>query len=130
MDNRLYIPASPDTPEVDFDFEACHLRLRGESYPESAVAFYHDILERTRAFLEGCKDTEIQVTIELKYFNSSSTKMLFNLVDMLNYSIVRGNHIRLNWIHDEDDETILEFGQELAEDFPDIDFRSLPTQAL
>ncbi|MCG5516749.1 MULTISPECIES: DUF1987 domain-containing protein [unclassified Ectothiorhodospira] len=130
MDNRLYIPATPDTPEVDFDFDACHLCLRGESYPESAVSFYHDILERTREFLDACKETEVQVTIELKYFNSSSTKMLFNLVDLLNYSIVRGNHVRLNWIHDEEDETILEFGQELAEDFPDIDFRAMPTQAL
>ncbi|MFP4683665.1 MAG: DUF1987 domain-containing protein [Ectothiorhodospira sp.] len=128
MDDRLYIPATADTPEVDFNFEACHLSLRGESYPESAVHFYHDILQRTHTFLQGLKDTQVRVTIELKYFNSSSTKMLFNLMESLNLALTAGNHVLLEWVHDVEDDTILEFGQELAEDFPDIEFRIIPTQ--
>jgi hypothetical protein len=30
--------------------------------------------------------------------------------------------VHLNWYYDEDDDTILEFGQEVADDFPAIDF--------
>ncbi|SFM56568.1 protein of unknown function [Ectothiorhodospira mobilis] len=129
MDERLYIPATPDTPEVDFHFAQRHLSLRGESYPESAVHFYHDILQRTRAFLQGLKEDRVRVTIELKYFNSSSTKMLFNLVECLNQATADGNHILLEWLHDPEDDTLLEFGQELAEDFPDLDLRLIPTQS-
>ncbi|MEY6431532.1 DUF1987 domain-containing protein [Thioalkalicoccus limnaeus] len=127
MENRLYIPATADTPEVDFDFDARRLRLRGESYPESAVAFYHDILQRTRAFLDGIQGDQVWVAMELRYFNSSSTKMLFNLVHDLHRAAQAGNHVHLDWFHDPEDDTILEFGQELAEDFSAIRFRIVPS---
>ncbi|EHQ53717.1 putative lipoprotein [Ectothiorhodospira sp. PHS-1] len=128
METRLYIPPSPNTPEVDFDFAARRLCIRGESYPESAVGFYHEILQRTRDFLGSLEEGEVQVIIELRYFNSSSTKMLFNLVDELNAATKLGNQITLDWYHDAEDDTMLEFGQELADDFPEIHFRAIPVE--
>ncbi len=50
--------------------------------------------------------------------------MLFSLFDRLNQAAEEGNTIVLDWHHDIDDETILEFGLELAEDFPSIDFNA------
>ncbi|MCG5501999.1 DUF1987 domain-containing protein [Ectothiorhodospira lacustris] len=129
MDHRLYIPASSNTPEVDFDFAARRLSLRGESYPESAVGFYHEILLRTKAFLATLENDSVRLVIELRYFNSSSTKMLFNLVDELNVAAEAGNQVALDWYHDAEDDTMLEFGQELAEDFPEIDFRTLAIES-
>jgi hypothetical protein len=40
----------------------------------------------------------------------------------LNDAALAGNQVRLNWYHDEDDDTILEFGQELRDDFGALDF--------
>ncbi|MNL89932.1 hypothetical protein D3C87_2205840 [compost metagenome] len=48
--------------------------------------------------------------------------MLFNLIEALSNAAEEGNQVRLNWYHDEEDDTILEFGQELSEDFPAIEF--------
>ncbi|MHB8919531.1 MAG: DUF1987 domain-containing protein [Halothiobacillus sp.] len=121
---KFYLAATSNTPEVDFDFPARRLLLKGESYPESAAAFYGDILAKTDQFLGELARETVQVSVQLNYFNSSSTKMLFSLFDRLNQAAEEGNTIVLDWHHDIDDETILEFGLELAEDFPFIDFNA------
>jgi len=121
---KFYLAATSNTPEVDFDFPQRRLSLKGESYPESAAAFYGDILTKTNAFLDTLDQEKIDVSIQLLYFNSSSTKMLFSFFEMLYQAAEAGNAVRLDWYHDVDDETILEFGLELAEDFPSIEFHA------
>lgn len=128
MEN-LYIAPTPSSPEVDFKFDANRLSLRGESYPENAAAFYGDIIARLKNYLAAQTGTAIEMNIALAYFNSSSTKMLFNLIEALNDAAEAGNHVVLNWYHDAEDDTILEFGQELSEDFPAIEFVSHPVGA-
>lgn len=127
MDN-LYIAPTPSSPEVDFKFDAHTLSLRGESYPENAAAFYGGVIPPLRAYLKTQASATITVNIALAYFNSSSTKMLFNMIEALSDAVRAGNEVLLNWFHDEDDETILEFGQELSEDFPAIRFSNHPVR--
>ena len=119
---HLYIAPTPSSPEVDFQFDALRLSLRGESYPENAAAFYGDIIARLKEFLAAQNGITLEVHIALAYFNSSSTKMLFNLIEALSNAAEDGNAVRLIWFHDEEDDTILEFGQELSEDFPALAF--------
>jgi len=121
MEN-LFIAATPSSPEVSFDFERHVLSLKGESYPENAAVFYGEAIARLRQYLTASQSATVTVNVALTYFNSSSTKMLFTMFDALNEAAERGNHIRLHWFHDVDDDTILEFGQDLHADFPAIDF--------
>ena len=123
MDN-LYIAPTPSTPEVDFQFDKHTLSLRGESYPENAAAFYAGVFGPLKDYLAQLNASRVDVNIALAYFNSSSTKMLFNLIEVLNDAVEAGNQVTLHWYHDEEDDTILEFGQELNEDFPAITFSS------
>ena len=118
----LFIAASPTSPEVDFRFDQHTLSIKGESYPENAAAFYGPVIARVQAYLDQCSEAEITVHVSLAYFNSSSTKMLFSFFEALNDAAMAGNQVRLNWYHDEDDDTILEFGQELQDDFGALDF--------
>jgi hypothetical protein len=118
----LFIAASPTSPEIDFRFDQHTLSIKGESYPENAAAFYGPVIARVQAYLDGRKDADITVNVSLAYFNSSSTKMLFSFFEALNDAAMAGNQVRLNWYHDEDDDTILEFGQELQDDFGALDF--------
>lgn len=122
LPSPLFLAATPSSPEIDFRFEQHTLSIKGESYPENAAAFYGPLIAAVRNYVEACHDTQITVHVSLAYFNSSSTKMLFTLFDTLNQAAVDGNHVRLNWYHDEDDDTILEFGQELQLDFTALDF--------
>lgn len=132
MDN-LYIAPTPSSPEVDFRFDTHTLHLRGESYPENAAAFYGGILTRLQDYLALAQPAQqqapIQVHIALAYFNSSSTKMLFSLFDALNEKAESGTEVVLNWYHDEEDDTIFEFGQELQEDFAALVFHDHAVQS-
>jgi hypothetical protein len=122
----FYITASPTSPEIQLRVTAHSLSIKGESYPENAAAFYGPVIERVQAFLDTCTQATVTVNISLAYFNSSSTKMLFSLFDLLNTAALANNQVCLNWFHDEDDDTMFEFGQELRDDFGAIDFRDCP----
>jgi len=125
MDN-FYIAATTTSPEVDFRFDQNVLTLRGESYPENAAAFYAPVTEQLRTYLAGCNDVSITVDVTLTYFNSSSTKMLFSVFDALDEAASSGNRVLVNWFRDAEDETILEFGEELQADFTAIQFTDCP----
>ncbi|MGF6572024.1 protein of unknown function [Paraburkholderia fungorum] len=125
MDN-FYIAATSTSPEVDFRFDQNVLTLRGESYPENAAAFYAPVIEQLRTYLAGCNDSSITVDVTLTYFNSSSTKMLFSVFDALDEAASSGNRVLVNWFRDAEDETILEFGEELQADFTAIQFTDCP----
>ena len=125
MEN-LYIPATASEPEVDFRFDTHSLTLKGESFPENAAAFYVPVIAAVESYLAGRSDTTIQVNVTLAYFNSSSTKMLFNLIEALNEAAQAGRQVDLHWYHDEEDDTLFEFGQELRDDFPALRFLSHP----
>jgi len=73
-----------------------------------------------------CAQAEITVEVTLTYFNSSSTKMLFSLFDALDRAACAGNRVAVNWYRDEEDEMILEFGEELQTDFTAIQFNDCP----
>ncbi len=128
MEN-FYIAPTPSSPEVDFRFDQHRLSLRGESYPENAAAFYGELLRQLRLYLGACSAQPVIVDIALAYFNSSSTKMLFNMFEALNAAAAAGNEITVHWHHDEEDETMLEFGEELGDDFPGLNFFTQPVRA-
>ena len=122
----LILPSTGSSPEVDFRFGAHTLALSGESYPENAAAFYSEIIARTRAYLASVAPGQtVTVNVALTYFNSSSTKMLFTWFSALNDAAEAGTRVVLNWRHDVDDDTILEFGAELHDEFPAIDFHDV-----
>ncbi|MGF6964258.1 hypothetical protein OKW43_001263 [Paraburkholderia sp. WC7.3g] len=125
MEN-LHIPATTTSPEVDFRFDQHALSIRGESYPENAAAFFAPIIEQMRKYLAANAGAEITVDVALTYFNSSSTKMLFNIFDALDQAAESGTRVLMNWYRDEEDETIAEFGEELKSDFRAIEFTDRP----
>ncbi|MDR5837281.1 DUF1987 domain-containing protein [Caballeronia sp. LZ034LL] len=125
MDN-FYIAATTTSPEVDFRFDQHALLLKGESYPENAAAFYAPVIEQMRKYLAVNTDAAVTIDVALTYFNSSSTKMLFSMFDALNEAAQSGCRVLMNWYHDEEDETIAEFGEELKADFDAIEFTDRP----
>ncbi|MGE8355200.1 MAG: DUF1987 domain-containing protein [Microvirgula sp.] len=119
----IHLPATAYTPQVDFDFATHRLSLRGESYPENAASFYQPLIDAVAQYIGQLQETRITVDVALAYFNSSSTKLLFSLFGHLNQAALAGNDVSLNWHHDPEDDTIVEFGNELADDFNALELR-------
>ncbi|MDD5249360.1 MAG: DUF1987 domain-containing protein [Rhodocyclaceae bacterium] len=123
MEN-LYIPATNETPEINFRFSEHQLHVSGESYPENAMAFYapiraslHNYLDRTQA--QGA----VEAHFSLRYFNSSSTKLIRSLIALMHDSAQAGKRIVTHWYHDPDDDMMSEFGNDLKDEFRMLDIR-------
>jgi len=121
MDN-LSIPASERSPQVDFDFTAGFLSLKGESYPEDASKVFGPIFGALDSFLPTAGGRQVRFDVELVYFNSSSAKALMNMFLKLDEAASKGVAITVNWRFAPDDETMKEFGEDFSEDLEHVAF--------
>ncbi len=121
MDN-LVIERTEATPDIYFNATTNILSIQGESYPENAAEFYAPIFKWLREFLTYPSASTVVANIEIVYFNSSSSKALMNLFDLLDEACARGKPIVVNWIYDTDNESALEYGEEFKEDVKQIEF--------
>lgn len=99
--------------------------MTGEAYPENANEFFHPLLMALEKYLNSINDQTVVFNFRLTYFNSAATKMLYSMFELLNESASLRNRITLNWFHDEEDDTILEFGEGVKDDFQALDFRPI-----
>jgi len=123
---RLIIEATKSTPYIFFDPEANLLRIKGESYPENAARFYTPVFLWLEEYLSLQNPNQITVDLELPYLNSSSSKALMNLFEMLEDAVGSGYQVLVNWRYDDEDELSLECGEELQGDAPSLTFDFIP----
>lgn len=124
---RLVIEATSSTPYILFDPEANLLQIKGESYPENAARFYTPVFSWIEKYLSIQDRRCITVDLELIYLNSSSTKALMNLFEMLEEAVGSGHQVLVNWRYNEEDDLALECGEELRDDAPSLTFNFIPS---
>ncbi len=129
MEN-LNISATNSSPEINFDTTTNILSIIGESYPENTTHFYKSVFEWVDEFIENLKTEEVVFNIQLIYFNSSSSKVLMDLFDILEEACEDGKNIIVNWIYDAENEASLEYGEEFAEDIELLVFNLVEKQTL
>ncbi|SCK28704.1 DUF1987 domain-containing protein [Vogesella sp. LIG4] len=113
---NIHLAATSFSPEVNFDFASHRLSLKGECYPENAAVFFEPLMNALHGYLAALSQTQITFDVQLAYFNSASTKAILAIFERLNGAAVAGNYVTVNWYSDPDDDTIMEFGQEVADD--------------
>ncbi|MDE2344110.1 MAG: DUF1987 domain-containing protein [Betaproteobacteria bacterium] len=130
--NDFHIARTAHTPEVDFRFSEHRLTLCGEAYPEDAASFFNPVLSVLERYLATVDDCNIEFNFQLTYFNSASTKMLYRLFGLLNDSACTRNRVVMRWHHDPEDDTVLEFGESVHDDFNALEFipTAIPLAAL
>lgn len=129
MEN-LYIPSTNETPEINFRFSEHKLHVSGESYPENAMAFYAPIRASLHDYLTKTPPAgEVEAHFALKYFNSSSTKLIRSMIGLMHDSAQAGKRIVAHWYHDPDDDMMSEFGNDLKDEFRMLDIRVVAMEA-
>jgi len=113
---KISISSTARTPAVEFDPVARTFVLSGESYPEDPFKFFADPLATVNAFLEEKHEGPIHFEFRLTYFNSSSAKVLMDLFCSLEEAASRGNDVSVDWVYAEDDDNMLELGEEFSEE--------------
>jgi len=116
---NLTIEATQYTPEIKLDASNGSISLVGKSYPENTFEFYKPMMEWLEEYFNGNAKEKTILNMEIIYFNSSSSKLFFDLFDVLDEAKDSQN-IEVNWIYDEDNESALEAGEDFVDDFEDL----------
>lgn len=106
----IKIEGTPKTPTVNFNAETGVLEVKGRSIPENAVEFYKPLVDWIGSYGDRAKEAT-EVNIQLEYFNTSSSKCILDVFKKLE-SINGKSNITINWHYEEDDEDMLEAGED------------------
>jgi len=113
---NLNIEETKYTPKINLDFEKGIVSIAGKSYPENTFEFYEPVMKWLEEYFDGNAQETTTINFEIIYFNSSSSKLFFDLFDLLEENNEK-NTIIINWIYDEENESALEAGEDFQEDF-------------
>ena len=110
MIERITIEPNPHQPRIILE-PTGDLLFEGRTIVANAIEFYEPIIDWLISFQkEG--GTSIKADFKYDYVNTASHKMLIQLFLTLKDIEKLGVSIVVNWYYFEDDEDILEFGEE------------------
>lgn len=119
--SAIQLEGTAKTPQVAFNDSPLSMEISGRSIPENSIAFYTPLLEWVD---ENLKDGgNLDVSIRLEYFNTSSSKCLMDLLKRIEQSPTEANVL---WYYEEEDEDMLEAGEDY-DAIIDMPFRLIAT---
>jgi hypothetical protein len=112
MENLL-ISASQETPKIEFSFSEGFLSIIGKSIPEDSITFYEPLMAALNEYITK-PNPLTKVDFKYEYFNTSSSKCILQVLQILQKVKDKNCDVIINWFYDEDDEEILESGQDYS----------------
>lgn len=110
----LSIEATKSRPRVEYIEQDNVLSITGESYPENSFEFFAPVFTWLREQLPQLDKLTFQVHIQ--YMNSSSTKCMLDILDLLSERLQEGAKVRVRWYYDAGNERALDLAEEFKED--------------
>lgn len=121
---KLLIEPTNYTPKVEFDPQSGILFLEGKSLPENVLSFYQPIIDWIENYIVEAKN-ETKVICNLDYINTTSSKLILDILIKLKKLETRGKSAKVEWHYDEDDEDIKDTGIDYS-DIVGMPFDFLP----
>jgi len=121
--NKYHLEETEFTPEIVFDPDKCEFSFKGVSRPEDVIKFYEPAIDWLKEFdayittstKEKYNANALKVIFHLSYFNSSSSKMLLQILEIIKKIQIDGLDISIDWFYDENDEQMYDDGMDLSE---------------
>ena len=109
--NILFIEATQDTPKIILNKREGVFELSGRSILEDTNSFYDPVMEWLNDYAKQPNPSTV-FTFKLNYFNSSSSKAIYDMLNVL--KDIKGAQVA--WCYAKDDDDILEAGKEFEEE--------------
>lgn len=108
------IKGTKNTPTVLYSPESHAFSIIGNSIPENAGEFYAPIINQVRNNIAGMPDGST-FTFCLPYFNSSSLKAIYMLLDAIKEGQDHGKRFQVIWHIEEEDDFMSDAAETLSE---------------
>ena len=84
----------------------------GRSSPENSIKFYEPIRS---AIANNISAKQLDVRIKMEYFNTSSSKCIYDLLKEIKMLERKGKHVNVRWYYDQYDEDMMEAGEDYGD---------------
>jgi len=121
MNFKLEREKTTTTPYVLIDEENKYMKFEGKSYLEEIVEFFQEISEWLEKYLAQ-ENAGLTFDCAMRYFNSSTTKIIYNMLRVMDKAAGRGAEITVNWIVSEANESMVECGEDFEEEMENLTF--------
>lgn len=113
MDSIILEPTT-ETPKVVLDKEKSIFEFSGNSLPEDVTSFYNPIMEWIDDYMAN-PNQKTELDLSFDYYNTSSSKMILKILEKFREIHRKGYTVVVNWHYMEDDEDMVEAGEDYAE---------------
>lgn len=107
----LVIEKTEQSPEIVFHGSG-DLLIKGISTTTNVIAFYEPMMNWLTNF-KHLKPKRINLIFELYYLNTSSSLAMVDFLKMLRSFKEEGSDLNIVWKYEEDDEDILDLGEDM-----------------
>ncbi len=98
---------TPYFPEVNFNISNGICEISGESYMEETYKFYLPLINWIKNYTKEVKK-KLELNIKLIYLNTSSTKCILDILEILKDYKDKGGNVAVNWYYDKDDPDMID----------------------
>ena len=112
------------TPYVLIYEETNYMRISGRSFHEGIIDFFKEINDWLENYLDG-NFGEFTFDCDMTYFNSSTSKILLNMLLKMDECSVGDNKVTVNWITTDDNEIITECGEDFRDELENLSFNMI-----
>jgi len=109
------------TPHIVIDEEKNYLKLDGQCFHENITSLFQEINQ----WLDNYLKTDFGVFTfdnEIRYCNSSTTKLLYNMLLKMDGFASDKNRVIVNWISNDENEIMIECGEDFKEEMENLEF--------
>jgi hypothetical protein len=110
----LIIGASEERPGINLDPQSNKFLIFGKSFPEEAKNFYDPIILWLEEYAKN-PNKETNFEIRLDYYNSATSTILLEIIQLLNRLYNKGHKVKIIWHYLEVDDDMLDAGKEFSE---------------
>jgi len=129
---KLYISPTDISPEIIFSPDTWELSITGTSAPEDVRGLYYPVIEWTTEMVNTILENPgitgengVRMTVDLKYFNSSSGKFLHDIFTELSRLKQGNGSLEIRWLYDKEDVDMEEAAYDMAK-LAGLEFICLP----
>ena len=109
MEKHIIQEEQKNCPGIYFYPATNMLELIGRSIPENPESIFRPLEEWITLHFE--KNNDLDISIQLEYINSGSSKYLYEILKRLTGFLRSGKGVRIKWLYEEDDEAMQELGE-------------------
>jgi len=127
MPFKLEREKTATTPYILLNEEKGYMKFEGRSYLEDIFSFYAEINEWLEKYLSS-GPAGLTFDCELEYFNSSTTKLLYNMLRAMDKAAAGGVKVTVNWFAAEDNDMVIECGEDFSDEMKHLQFNLIASR--